>query len=101
MSQHMGVRLEPSRASIPARSIMPANPAVLKGRNALGTEDKGRLPFLLPLQPAQCPEFIAHDRVRAGRALFDAPDMKIGRSEVNLVPAEVAEFASLASNPCR
>jgi hypothetical protein len=64
-----------------------------EGRPALAGEDKRRLRLLLPVQPPQHPQFVPEDRMGAGAALLDPADVQGGRGEVDLIPAQVGQFA--------
>ena len=57
-----------------------------KWSTPLGREHEGRLRLLLTMQPPEGAQFVAEDRMRAGRALLDPADVQGGRSEVNLSP---------------
>jgi hypothetical protein len=78
------------RAASAARSIMRAKQAVVNGDPRSLSKTKGG--GAVPLEPAQGPEFIALDRVRARRAVLDPADVEHGAVEVDLVPSEVADL---------
>jgi hypothetical protein len=84
---------------VAARSIIRAKPAVVKGSAALGREHEGRLRLLLTMQPPESAQFVTEDRMRAGRALLDPADVQGGRSEVNLLPAQVNQFGHSQAVP--
>src|SRR5271168_962800 len=70
MTQHVRVRLDrkfgPGGGSIDhAREASRS-----KWSTALGREHEGRLRLLLTMQPPEGAQFVAHDRMRAGRALL-------------------------------
>jgi hypothetical protein len=49
--------------------------------------------------PAQGPELVALDRMRAGCAVLDPADMEHGAIEVDLVPTQVADLGGAEAVP--
>lgn len=91
--QHMGVWLQFAEASNFARTFDHAVEASRCERAAaLGSEYPLALRFLFPLEPAECPQFIAVDRMRASNASLSTADVKRGTVEVHVCPLQVAQF---------
>jgi hypothetical protein len=76
-----GCALNPSFASLPARSTMRANPAVVNGAPRSDVNMNGDL--------GSCSRWSRRRarRMRAGCALLDPADVQGGRFEVHLIPA--------------
>jgi hypothetical protein len=70
-------------------------------RTPLRREHEWRLCLLFTLQPPQGAQFVAEDRVRAGRALLDPADVQGGRSEIDLLPAQVDQLGDPKAVPIR
>ena len=84
MTQHVRVRLD-RKFGLGGGSIDHAREA--SGGEwgaALRCEHEGRLRFLIALEPPQGAQFVAKDRMGAGRALLGPTDVESGRSEVDL-----------------
>ena len=94
-----GCALKPSLASLPARSTMRANPAVLKGSPCSEVNTKAAFGLLLALEPPQRPQFIPKDRMGTGRALLDPADVQRGRPELHLIPAQVHQLGDAQAVP--
>ena len=69
---------KPRPAASPARSTSLAKPACDERRAPLRREYERRLGLLLPLQLAQCPHFVAQDRMCRRRALLDPANVQNG-----------------------
>ena len=94
-----GCALKAKFASLPARSTMRANPAVLKGAPRSEVNTKALLGFLLALQPPQGPQFVPKDRMGARCALLDPAHVQGGRSELHLIPTQVHKLRSPQAVP--
>jgi hypothetical protein len=89
-----GCALKASLASIPARSIMRANPAGLNGAPRSDVNTNADLDSCSRWEPPQGAQFVTKDRMGAWGALFDPADVQISRFELDLIPAQVHEFGS-------
>ena len=70
-------------------SIMRAKPAVVKDAPRSLVNTNGDSLILLPLQLAQGPQFIAHNRMGGRGALLEPPDVQDGVGEIDLNPTQV------------
>ena len=84
-----GCALNPNLAPNPDALDHAGEPGRAKWRAALGREYEWRLRLLLALEPPQGAQFVAYNGMGARSALFDPADVQVGRSEVDLVPAQV------------
>jgi hypothetical protein len=62
-----GCALNASLATLPVRSIIRAKPAVVYGAPRSDVNTKGGLRLLLTMQPPEGAQFVAEDRMRAGK----------------------------------
>ena len=58
---------------------------------SLADEDEGQ-PLTLPLEPPQRLQFVTPERMSPGRAVLGPADVEDGGTELNLIPAKVAQF---------
>jgi hypothetical protein len=93
MAQHVRVRLEAEIGGLTEPFYHPSNAGSGERRAALGREHERGFRVLLALQPAQCPQFVAADRMRGRRAFLDPTDGQGGRFEVDLIPLQVDQLA--------
>jgi len=101
VSKHvrMGLELQPGSLSSPLDHAGKAG----RGERCspFRCEHERRFGILLALQPTQSTQFIATDRMRAGRALLDPRDRQGCRIEVDLIPAQVYQLACPKPVPVR
>ena len=91
MAEHVRVGLERKTTGLGG----PFNHPGEAGRRERGTsfadEDEGRR-FALPLESPQGPKFITPERMSAGGSILDPADVEDGGAELDLIPAQVAQF---------
>jgi hypothetical protein len=99
MPQHVGVDLDAEIGFNAGALDHAAEVRRRERRAALGREHERRFRVLLALKPPQRPQFVADNRMRAGRALLDPADVQGGGSEVDLTQRRSTSSAAL--RPCR
>src|SRR5215468_1209502 len=92
MAQHVRMNWEGKFGKFPSPTDHFEEPVSRHRPTAFGVEDVAALQ-VLPSQLAQCPDFLAGERVRAIDTVLDPPHMDAAAIKLDHIPSQLAEFA--------
>jgi len=97
--QHVDVDREAELGPLANGLDLPIERVRRERRAALAGEHKRGVRPLVGAEFAQCPQFIAADRMGCRLAILDAPDVQRGGLEIDLRPFQVASLDSTQTMP--
>jgi hypothetical protein len=95
----MRMRLEAKFRCLPSPLNHPCKARCGERRTTFAGEHKRRLGLLLSLHPAQRSQFIAPDRMVAGRALLDPTNSQSPGVEIDLIPSQINKLSRTEASP--